>query len=239
MTDRQFEQQANIAKICIETMQPTQGKCPEIIENQFQFRKNNKFVGENLVVIGDMKEAVWWNRPQIEDTEAAWGEHKGMPCCNLPISFGKSKTWKSNYNILLNKNNIPTIVQLQFNHILSIDELNRLKHMSFAIILNTLKKLKVKEEDLCVLNNDLMLKGKKFIGSEQVYRENVYTECIYITLKYLEEKNLFDQLTSGKVSATAHKQITGLIDEYPTITKEDFLKIYCEEFKKYLDQFEL
>jgi hypothetical protein len=220
-------------------MCPTKNQCPEIIEQLFQFRKHGNFVGNNVVIIGDMGEAVWWNRPQLEDTTAAWGTHLGMPCCNLPISFGKAQTWKSQYNILLNKNNIPSAVALKFNHNLTVEELTKLKHMSFAVLLNTLKQIGVQDSDLCVINNDLLLRGKKFAGSEEVYTDTIYTECIYITLKYFDEKELFDQLSCGKVSATAHREITGLIDEYPEITKEKFLTVYCEEFKKYLDQFEL
>lgn len=229
-----------IATIYTTEFCPSKNKFPTFIEHQFQFRKYNKVIGENEIVLANMGEAVWWNRPQIEDTEEAWGiAADGLPCCNLPISFGKKNTWKSNYNILINKNNLPIGIQLKFNHDLTLEEIRKLKHMSFAVIWNTLKKLNINEKDLCVINNDILLRGKKFIGSECVLSENVYTECIYITLKYLEEKEVFDRLSYGKVSATAHKQITGLIDEYPNITKEEFLQICCEEFRKYLEQFEL
>lgn len=238
---RKLEIQTTIATIYVEDMHPSANKYPDIIENQFQFRKFKKFTGDNVVAIADMGEAIWWNRPQIEDTEAAWGwEKDGLPCCNLPIFLGKNKIWKSDYNVLLNKNNIPTIIQLKFEHELSDAELNLLYKMSFKVISTTLLRLGVLESDLCEINNDLLLRGKKFVGIERVSGEkNIYTECLFITLKYLEEKELFDRLTSGKVGAQAVKKITGLIDEYETFTKEDFLKIYCEEFKKYLNQFEL
>lgn len=237
---RKIEINTTIATIYVEDMHPTENKYPDIIENQFQFRKFNHFTGDNVVAIADMGEAIWWNRPQAEDTEAAWGvESDGRPCCNLPIFLGKNKIWKSNYNVLLNKNNVPTIVQLQFQHELTQKELLELSQMSFTVIRQTLLRLGVQESDLCAINNDLLLRGKKFVGSEQVIRSNIYTECLFITLKYKEEKDIFKHLTSGKVSATANREITGLIDEYENFTKEDFLKIYCEEFKKYLDQFTL
>ena len=237
---RKLEIQTAVATIYVEDMHPTANKYPDIIENQFQFRKNNQFKGENVVAIADMGEAIWWNRPQVEDTEAAWGVHTdGLPCCNLPIFLGKNKTWKSAYNVLLNKNNIPTVVQIKFNHDLSAEEHEKLSKMSTTVILNTLDRLGVPQKDICVMNNDLLLRGKKFVGNEQIRRENIYTECLFITLKYKEEQDLFNRLTSGKVAATAHREITGVIDEYESFTKEDFLKIYCEEFKKYLDQFTL
>lgn len=239
-TKRKIEIQTAIATIYVEDMHPSINKFPDIIENQFQFRKYNKFTGENVIAIADMGEAIWWNRPQIEDTSAAWGWQDNIPCCNLPIFLGKNKVWKSNYNVLLNKNNIPTIIQLKFNHELSDKEIELLSKMSFSVISAALLRLGVPEKDLCAINNDLLLRGKKFVGIEQVPSgKNIYTECLFITLKYLEEKELFDQLTGGKVGAQAVKKITGLIDEYESFTKEEFLKIYCEEFKKYLDQFSL
>lgn len=240
MAEYKLKLQTKVAALYIEEMYPTLNKRPSIIENLFQFRKNNIFTGENMVVIADMGEAMWWNRPQIENTEAAWGIHDdGLHCCNLPIFLGKNKTWKSAYNVLLNKNNIPTALQIKFNHTLTSTEIDRLTQMSSAVIISTLDKLGVPLQDICVMNNDLLLKGKKFVGNEQVFKDNIYTECLFITLRYKEEKDLFDRLTSGKTSATAHREITGVLDEYENITKEDFLKTYCEEFKKYLDQFEL
>lgn len=237
---RKLEIQTAVATIYVEDMHPSANKYPDIIENQFQFRKNKQFTGENVIAIADMGEAIWWNRPQIEDTEAAWGWTGEMPCCNLPIFLGKNKVWKSDYNVLLNKNNVPTIIQIKFNHELTSDEMTKLTQMSFTVIRNTLIRLGVAEKDLCMINNDLLLRGKKFVGIEQVPADkNIYTECLFITLKYQEEKELFDQLTHGKAEAQALKKITGLIDEYESFTKEDFLKIYCEEFKKYLDQFTL
>lgn len=229
-----------IARIYEADLCPSEGKIPKFFEDQFQLRKYEKFTGQNEIVFADIKEPIWWNRPQIEDTNTAWRlEKDGLYSCNLPISFGKEKRWKSNYNILVNKNNIPIGIQLKFKHELSASELKKLKCMSFSIILKTLLALGVQEKDLCVLNNDLLLKGKKFVGSESVCTNTIYTECIYITLKYEEEKEIFNRLTSGKVAATAHKQITGLLDEYPEITRKQFLKICSEEFKKYLEQFEL
>jgi hypothetical protein len=236
---RHFEIQTKVATIYMEDMHPSANKYPDIIENQFQLRKNDTFTGENVVAIANMGEAIWWNRPLKENTDAAWGWQGDIPCCNLPITLGKNMQWKSYYNLLLNKHNLPTIVQIKFNHTLSQDELEKLGLMSHTVITQTLLRLGVPEQDMCVINNDFLLKGKKFSGGETVIKADIYTECFLITLRYQEEKEIFDQLSSGKVPATAHRGITGIIDEYPHITKEDFVKIYCEEFKKYLDQFEL
>jgi lipoate-protein ligase A len=106
--------------------------------------------------------------------------------------------------------------------------------MSFRVIYQTLIKLGVPDVAFCCLNNDLLLNGKKFVGSEKVYRGSAYTECLFINLKYLEEKELFDQIYVGKKANV--RPITGILDEYPNITKEDFVKTYLAEFKTYLSE---
>ena len=46
-TKRKIEIQTAIATIYVEDMHPSINKFPDIIENQFQFRKHNKFVESN------------------------------------------------------------------------------------------------------------------------------------------------------------------------------------------------
>lgn len=240
--NRIFKTQTPVATIYIEETQPSANKRPEVVEHLFHFRKEKEFSGNNVVAIADMKEAMWWNRPQPNDTTSAWGVEKdGLPCCNVPTLFSKEHVWKSKYNILVNRHNVPTIIQIRFEHPLTTEELRKLYSMTVRVITQTLIRLGVVEQDLCHINNDLLLKGKKIMGTERTYDSatKIYTEALFITLKYQEEKDIFMRLSHGKVAATAKREITGLIDEYPAITKEDFLKIYCEEFKKYLDQFTL
>ena len=240
--NRIFEVTTSLATIYVEETHPSIGKYPEIVEQLFRFRKENKFSGNNVVAIADMGEAMWWNRPQPEDTNSAWGiEKDGLPCCNVPTLFTKAHKWKSKYNILVNKHNVPTIIQIKFKQLPTTETINKLYSMTFKVIYQTLLKLGVAEQDLCQINNDILLRGKKIVGTERSFdaSQYIYTEALFITLKYTEEQDIFSRLSSGKVAATAKRGITGILDEYPTITKDRFLKIYCEEYKAYLDQINL
>lgn len=238
MTKKNLEIQTSIATIKVVDGWPSKNIIPIELQQQFNFRKHNSLEGDNSITIINMHEPVWWLRPFIEDTNTAitLDEDKGYTCM-LPFFLGKNHTWKSAYNVLVNKNNLPTLIQLKFEHSLTEEEKNKLIKMSFVVIIQALLNLGVPEHDICCLNNDLLLKGKKFAGSERIWQTNIYTECLFINLKYLEEKNLFDQIYVGK--KTKSREITGILDEYDFITKEAFIKAYCEEFKKYLDQFEL
>lgn len=217
---------------------PSKNIIPNEIYQQFNFRKNHTFEGENSVTIVNMFEPVWWTRPLEAETETAWIKNeKDEWVCTLPFFLGTEKTWKSNYNILVNKNNLPTLIQLKFNHKLSQEEKFKLSTATFYAIIKTLINLGANEQDFCCINNDLLLRGKKFVGNEIIIENNIYTECLFINLKYAEEKELFEQIYTGK--KTNIWPITGILDEYPNISKEAFLQTYCTELKKIFDEFEL
>lgn len=229
------EIQSNIATIQVVKAAPSKNIIPKEVYQQFNFRKYSTWEGENSVTIIDMQEPVWWNRPLKANTEEALSvASDGIYQCMLPLFKETSQLWKTNYNVLVNKNNLPTLIQLKFENPLSTQQLQQLLSMSFWVILQTLIKLGVPETDLCCLNNDLLIKGKKFAGSERIYRDNIYTECLFINLKYEDEKELFSQIYQGK---KPHRLITGILDEYPNLTKETFIEAYCTEFKTNLDQF--
>ena len=44
------------------------------------------------------------------------------------------------------------------------------------------------------INNDILLKGKKFSGGECIHDKNIFEENIFITLHYFEEKEIFDKV---------------------------------------------
>ena len=87
-------------KIKINQINPTNGIIPEILKNQFHYRKYKEFVGKSEIVIADMKEATWWNRPLAENTNQLLKlEPDGLYSFNLPIAWTYDK-WKSNYNVI-------------------------------------------------------------------------------------------------------------------------------------------
>lgn len=230
--------QSKIATIKTVDAWPSKNIIPNEIYQQFNFRKNHTFEGENSVTIVNMFEPVWWTRPLEAETETAWIKNeKDEWVCTLPFFLGTKKIWKSNYNVLVNTNNLPTLIQLKFNHKLSQEEQFKLSTTTFYAIIKTLIKLGAEEKDFCCINNDLLLRGKKFVGNEIIIDDNIYMECLFINLKYTEDKALFDQIYTG--AKTKVWPITGILDEYPEITKEAFLKAYCEELQECLNQFEL
>lgn len=218
-----------IPKIIIEKMSPSQNITPEILYNQFELRKNNVFVGKNQIVIADMQEAIWWNRPQKENTESLIKkETDGFYSYNLPL-FLRHNKWKSNYNVLLNKNNVPIAIHIQFDHKLEHTEIQLLRTATFSAIRKALVELGVPNEEIIYINNELLLKGKKFVGSEQIIGEDFYEENTFITLKYLEEKEIFDRLLYGK--ATPKYGITGVLDEFNLFTKKEFIQKFIKYFE--------
>lgn len=215
----------NGISIYSEKMVPSKNLNPQIMKNQFVFRKTGNFVGQNEVVVALMEEPIWWNRPLKEDTEELVKlEQNGIYSYNLPLYNG-APNWKSNYNLLLNKNNVPVSAHVKFKEKMSEHNYAVLRSMIYDSIYKTMIELGVPKTAMVYLNNDLLLNGKKFVGGEQIMTDTVYNDDVLITVQYASEKEIFDQLTYGK--AVPKRGITGIVDEFPNlgITKEKFGEI--------------
>ena len=225
-----------LPKIIIEDLAPSQNKIPEVLNNQFQYRKTGDIVGENQIVIANMLEPIWWNRPLAKNTTQLIGiEPDGLYSCNLPL-FNPKLEWKAAYNVLLNKNNIPIATHLHFEEEFTETELEYLHSATLVAIYKTLLDIGIKSEYITFLNNDILLNGKKFCGIEIIETMNYYEENTFITLNYLEEKEIFERLKVGNIPPK--RSITGIHDEYPELkfTKEDFINIYIKHYEEYLSK---
>lgn len=226
-------------KVKINQINPTNGLIPDILKNQFHYRKYKEFIGKSEIVIADMKEATWWNRPLAENTNQLLKiESDGLYSFNLPIAWTYDK-WKSNYNVILNENNTPVAIHLCFKTKLSDELKSDLRKLTGRSIYKALIAAGIPEDEIVFLNNDILVKGKKIAGGECISKDNIYEENIFLTLNYSIEKPIFDRLTIGK--AKPKRAITGVFDEFETkLKKEDFLKLYKkvleEEFNLILEK---
>lgn len=223
-------------KVKISQIYPSKGIFPDILKNQFHYRKYKEFIGNSEIVIADMKEATWWNRPLIENTNQLLKlESDGIYSFNLPLAFNYDK-WKSNYNVLLNKYNAPLAIHLYFKNELSAEEYSELRLIATKAVVNTLVEVGIPREEIVFINNDILLKGKKFSGGECIHDKNIFEENIFITLHYFEEKEIFDRLTIGKIKPK--RDITGVFDEFKiNSTKQQFLEKYQKNLETLINNF--
>lgn len=206
-------------QISIETMAPSKGITPRVIEEQFQWR--NKLQPEpqqNYITLIDIKEPVWWNRP-IESNILVKQESDGLYSYNLPF-LGDREDFKTGYNLLLNKNSIPIANHIKINPDWTKDQLEALSKMITNSVHSTLIELGVGPERLSFKHNDILYNGKKFMGYEQRISNGVFSEDIVITLEYTPEEDIFQRLT-GKYALT--RGITGIIEETQCFTKQQFI----------------
>lgn len=178
----------------------------------------------------DNQEAVWWNRP-AEQVDMCKLEKDGLYRYNLP--YCGPDACKTDYNILLNKNSIPCAVHIKLDESWTAEQKNKLYQMTYYCIYHAFIDLGVDEENLSRPRNDILYKGKKFVGGERACSDNVYSEDLVITLEVLPEKNIFDRLT-GRY---AHKRpITGIMEEVHFFTKEDFINKLNEKLVNYVKE---
>jgi lipoate-protein ligase A len=95
--------------------------------------------------------------------------------------------------------------------------------------------LGVEAANLEFTHNDLLYKGKKFMGNEQIVEAGVFSENTIITLEYTPEKEIFERLT-GKYALT--RGITGIIEETQCFTKEQFIDKLVEKITAFVNTLE-
>lgn len=215
----------------VEPMGPSQNLTPEIIKKQFIFRNTGQYIGPSIVAIFDMQEPVWWNRP-LESEELCKKEADGIYSYNLPFLFRKS-SYKTGYNILLNKNSVPLAVQIKISPSWTVQQMNLVQKFIITATFNALTKLGVPANRLEKTKNDLLFDGKKFLGGEETQYGGWLTADYVITMQYKPEKEIFDRLTGQYAQ---RRGITGIIEETNLFTKEEFIEALLAEIKLILDQ---
>lgn len=218
-------------KFSVEKMNPSQGVTPEVIQEQFKWRKSRQWESNiNYITIIDIEEPVWWNRPS-ETTSMLKKEIDGLWSYNLPF-LGNREDFKTKYNLLLNKNSIPVANHIKLNPDWTIEQINSLKSMMTNAICDSLIELGVDPTKLSLHYNDILFNGKKFVGYEQLIDKGVFTEDLIITLWYSPEEEIFQRLT-GKYALT--RGITGIIEETQCFTKEQLIEKLKEKILKFID----
>lgn len=211
----------NNIEIKIFELAPSKGITPEIIKQHFNWRKTNKCLIENTIGIGDVKEPIWWNRPYQSDTIIKQ-EPDGLYSYNLPYIYRRND-YKTGYNLLVNKNSIPLMILIRVEPNWGFRQHAILDNsFSNTAIYKALLDLGVDKTKLKLVNNDIIYDNKKFVGTESAIYGGWFGSASVITLKFNEEKEIFERLT-GKYKG--HRNICGIQEETGNIfTKEQFLE---------------
>jgi hypothetical protein len=219
--------------VITEPLAPSQGK-HSILPNQFIWRTEKRFVGENSIVVADNQEAIWWQRPLTSETLCKI-ENDGHYSYNLPF-WQKEKThlaFKTDYNVLLNKNSVPIAIHIQLDEAWTEDQKQLLYKMLAKCLYDTLLELGVDKTKLAYTGNDAYFNGKKFACSERIIDDTVFSQNTIITILAIPEKDIFARLTGKYAHA---KTITGIAEEVPSITKEAFINKLYEKLCAYVEE---
>lgn len=220
-------------KISIQTLAPSKNEHSTLIPRQYLWRTEHKFIGENEIGIADIQEPIWWNRPLTSDIFCKQ-EDDGLYSYNLPFWEGEKRAFKTGYNVLLNKNSVPIAVHLQIDDTWTDEQRTYLDDMVDCCLYNTLIELGVFAEDLNLPRNDFYWRTKKFACGEKIFKDNVFTQNTIVTLRMQPEKEIFDRLTGKYAHA---KEITGIIEEVPGITKAKFIEVLIKHLQSYVDTY--
>lgn len=224
-------------RVIKDIVNPTNG-FNSIAPEQYEFRKTGRFVGESVIAVCTMEEAVWWNRPFEEDSAFLTKAEDGLNAYNFPIFAGVGRNisksdsfaYKTNYNILLNHNAICPLAHINTEG-WTDEERASLNAFFDTVYRDSLIELGADSSKLSTPSNDILYNDKKFAGRERIWSRSVYEENGVITCLYLPEKDIFDRLT-GKYANS--RGITGITEEVPTITKD----VLCDKiYQKFVEFF--
>lgn len=201
--------------------------------NQYKWRTTKEFIGDNEIVIGDIKEAIWWNRPLTSNVFCK-KESDGLYSYNFPFWQGERLAFKTEYNVLLNKNSIPIAVHIKIPDNWTDKQKLLLKKMVYSCMYDTLIDLGVDKKSLGQPKNDFYYQDKKFSCGEQIFEDDVFTQNVIITLQAEPERELFNKL-SGKYANA--KTITGIQEQVSSITKEIFIETLIKKLENYIQKY--
>lgn len=219
-------------KFAILEVAPSKGINPQIILDQFKWRKDFIFNSEtSMIAFGDVKECFWWNRP-LHPAQLVKEETDGLYSYNLPYIGPISKLYKTEYNILVTPNTIPIVTHIKINPSWTLNQVARLEWMMSDAIYNTLVELGVDKTKLVRVQNDILYDNKKFVGIEQKKANGVFSQDIILTLKYKPEEEIFQRLT-GKYALA--RGIIGIQEEANCFTREQFVEKLKEKILTFIE----
>lgn len=218
-------------KLAIKKLAPSQG-IHATVWNQYIWRTEKKFIGDNEVSIADIQEPIWWNRPLDSDVLCKQ-EEDGLYSYNLPFWEGDKKLFKTSYNVLLNRNSVPVAIHIQLDETWTEEQKEHLDIMFDYCLYRTLIDIGVCEEDLNMPRNDFYIHNRKFACGEKIFEDNVFTQNVIVTLRAEPEREIFNRLKGTYALA---KPITGILEEIPNVTKEEFISILYAHLQEYVQK---
>lgn len=180
-------------------------------------RLRRSFDGDNFFYIWDFKESCYFNRP-LEEKDVFTFDPRGLMGMNWRfIGKGiKELEWKRKCDLLLPQHGFSTTAMVKFDSFWTDERQKKLDGLTFSTIISVVKE-HGGDGHIEQSGNDLLYDGRKFAGKEWMFIQDVgYIENTVVTCEYLPEKEYFERLYHH----TGERQITGITEELPSVTKE-------------------
>lgn len=185
--------------------------------------------GEDFFRIQTYKESMFFNRP-FEEVELFSPDPRGLNSVNW-IFIGKDRkdlSYKMKQDLLLPHHGFTLTCKVLFDDSWTEEEKEELDSFSMKTLMDIILENGGDPNLLEQKGNDLLYQGRKFCGQEWKFSNKFYIENTVVTTEYLPEKQWFDKLYHYK----GEKQITGIAEEVPGVTKELLINELIKRFKE-------
>lgn len=200
----------------------------ETLKTMQQCRLNGNFNGPDFFYVWDFKESCFFNRP-LDEKEIFTPDPRGLMGMNWRF-IGKGipeMQWKHKCDLLLPEHGFNTTVKIRFDASWTAEKQKALDELTFSTIIHVVKE-HGGDGHIQQVGNDLLYDGKKFAGKEWLFLQDIgYIENTVVTCEYEPEKLWFEKLYHH----SGERQITGITEELPEVTKELLMREISKEVK--------
>lgn len=206
----------------------------EVLASLNKNRILKNFEGGDFYYIWDFKNSFYFNRP-LNPCVMWQKDPRGIMSINWQFIGADipELQWKSKCDLLVPTHGVVTTVRVKFDERWSEKRQRDLDNLTFSTIKEAILKNGGDPQLLEQKGNDLLYRGKKFAGKEWKLAINMgYLENVVLTCEYEKEKEWFDKLYHWP----GEKQITGITDEVPTVTKDILIEALYKKSQEFFNE---
>lgn len=178
------------------------------------------FEGPNFYSIIDSSSSFYFNRPLETENLPLWSmSEKGLPALNIQY-IGKGipeQEVKTDNDQLVPEHGLSVLSKIKFFDDWNEQDRKDIEDFTFDALKDIIIENGGNSDSLTQIDQDLFYNGKKFAGKEWKFDSSRgYTENTIIFCSYISEKQWVDKRNNNSI----RKQLTGITDELPKVTKE-------------------
>lgn len=210
----------------------------------FYLDKGDTKLNENFINLYYLNVPMILNR-SFDIEKPGYRHEAGISYFDFPLDRSKATDIKNNTKPTLTPSQLIIEYYYSFEGI-SDDKKKYIEELPRQALMSVVRRVSEKKIELSAKTaipgqyaNDILFDGKKISGGERQSNTHGVYDFFNCITNYGKYEHLFEKFVYGEENhIKSNRGITGLEDEIPGYTKEQFTKEYIEELKRLFDELE-